>query len=99
MIGPRKAMIGPSLAAAVANAAQNRHNATDSLPTLTAGDRLDPPRCRNRRLLMPALLVHRAPPTSVMPRTTFHCFSTTKPVTALAVLQLVAEGLVELDAP
>jgi len=44
-------------------------------------------------------LAHRAPPTSVMPRTTFHCFSTTKPVTALAVLQLVAEGLVELDAP
>ena len=44
-------------------------------------------------------LAHRAPPTSMTPRTTFHCFSTTKPVTALAVLQLVAEGLVELDAP
>jgi len=44
-------------------------------------------------------LADRTPPTSVTPRTTFHCFSTTKPVTALAVLQLVAEGHVELDAP
>lgn len=44
-------------------------------------------------------LAHRKPPTTVTPRTTFHCFSTTKPVTALAVLQLVAEGGIELDVP
>jgi CubicO group peptidase (beta-lactamase class C family) len=44
-------------------------------------------------------LAHREPPTTVTPRTTFHCFSTTKPVTALAVLQLVAEGRINLDAP
>ncbi|MFO0580430.1 MAG: serine hydrolase domain-containing protein [Polyangia bacterium] len=35
----------------------------------------------------------------VTPRTTFHCLSTTKPITALAVLRLVARGQVELDAP
>jgi CubicO group peptidase (beta-lactamase class C family) len=39
------------------------------------------------------------PPGPVTPRTTFHCFSTTKPVTALAVLQLVMEGRVFLDEP
>ncbi|OFW27121.1 MAG: hypothetical protein A3H97_13235 [Acidobacteria bacterium RIFCSPLOWO2_02_FULL_65_29] len=44
-------------------------------------------------------LAHREPPTNVTPRTTFHCFSATKPVTALAVLRLVAEGGIELDAP
>lgn len=44
-------------------------------------------------------LAHRAPPTAVTPQTTFHCFSTTKPITALAVLQLVAEGRVALDEP
>ena len=35
----------------------------------------------------------------VTPQTTFHCFSTTKPVTALAVLQLAGEGRLSLDAP
>jgi D-alanyl-D-alanine carboxypeptidase len=44
-------------------------------------------------------LATRTPAQPVTPRTTFHCFSTTKPVTALAVLQLVAEGRVALDAP
>jgi D-alanyl-D-alanine carboxypeptidase len=44
-------------------------------------------------------LAQRVPPERVAPRTTFHCFSTTKPVTALAVLQLVAQGAVDLDAP
>lgn len=44
-------------------------------------------------------LAHRDPPMKVSPRTTFHCFSTTKPVTALAVLQLVADGRISLDAP
>ena len=44
-------------------------------------------------------LATRAPPTPVTPETTFHCFSTTKPITALAVLQLVMEGSVSLDAP
>jgi CubicO group peptidase (beta-lactamase class C family) len=44
-------------------------------------------------------LATRVPPEPVTPRTTFHCFSTTKPVTALAVLQLVMEGRVLLDAP
>ncbi len=44
-------------------------------------------------------LARRAPPESVTPRTTFHCFSTTKTVTALGVLQLVAEGRVALDEP
>lgn len=44
-------------------------------------------------------LAHREPPMEVTPRTTFHCFSTTKPVTALAVLQLVAEGRIDLDTP
>lgn len=44
-------------------------------------------------------LARRTPPEAVTPRTTFHCFSTTKPVTALAVLQLVADGRVALDAP
>jgi D-alanyl-D-alanine carboxypeptidase len=44
-------------------------------------------------------LAHREPPTLVTPRTTFHCFSATKPVTALAVLQLVADGRIDLDAP
>ena len=40
-------------------------------------------------------LAQRVPETRVTSRTTFHCFSTTKPVTALAVLQLVAQGNVE----
>lgn len=44
-------------------------------------------------------LARRVPPEAVTPRTTFHCFSTTKPITALAVLQLVADGRVSLDAP
>jgi D-alanyl-D-alanine carboxypeptidase len=44
-------------------------------------------------------LAQRVPPAPVHASTTFHCFSTTKPVTALAVLQLVSEGLVSLDAP
>lgn len=44
-------------------------------------------------------LANRVPPAPVSARTTFHCFSTTKPVTALAVLQLVNEGQVSLDAP
>jgi CubicO group peptidase (beta-lactamase class C family) len=44
-------------------------------------------------------LAHHTPPARVTPRTTFHCFSTTKPVTALVVLQLVAQDLVDLDAP
>lgn len=44
-------------------------------------------------------LANRASRDPVTPRTTFHCFSTTKPVTALAVLQLEAEGLVALDEP
>ncbi len=43
-------------------------------------------------------LATRRPPTRVVPRTTFHNFSTTKPITALAVLQLVDEGCIELDA-
>lgn len=41
----------------------------------------------------------RRPPRRVTPATTFHCFSTTKPITALALLQLAAEGKVDLDAP
>jgi D-alanyl-D-alanine carboxypeptidase len=44
-------------------------------------------------------LARRRPPARVVPRTSFHCFSTTKPITALAVLQLVDEGVVDLDAP
>lgn len=44
-------------------------------------------------------LAHRHPQAAVTPRTTFHCFSTTKPVTALAVLQLAAAGRIELDEP
>lgn len=36
---------------------------------------------------------------AVTPSTTFHCFSTTKPITALAVLQLVDKGRLLLDAP
>ncbi|HWB75752.1 MAG TPA: serine hydrolase domain-containing protein [Nannocystaceae bacterium] len=44
-------------------------------------------------------LATRRPPTPVVPRTTFHAFSTTKPITALAVLQLVDKGELELDAP
>lgn len=44
-------------------------------------------------------LATHEPKTLVDPRTTFHCFSTTKPITALGVLQLVAEGAVDLDAP
>lgn len=44
-------------------------------------------------------LASRRPATRVVPRTTFHAFSTTKPITALAVLQLVDEGKLELDAP
>ena len=44
-------------------------------------------------------LATRMPPEPVTLRTTFHCFSTTKPITALAVLQLVAEGSVALDEP
>jgi D-alanyl-D-alanine carboxypeptidase len=44
-------------------------------------------------------LATRVPEAPVTPRSTFHCFSTTKPVTALAVLQLVMEGRVSLDAP
>jgi CubicO group peptidase (beta-lactamase class C family) len=44
-------------------------------------------------------LATRTPPSVVAPATTFHCFSTTKPVTALAVLQLVAGGLIGLDEP
>ena len=35
----------------------------------------------------------------VGPATTFHWFSTTKPITALAVLQLAARGRVDLEAP
>lgn len=44
-------------------------------------------------------LAHRRPPRPVTAPTTFHCFSTTKPITALAVLQLAAGGRVELDEP
>lgn len=44
-------------------------------------------------------LATRRPATPVVPRTTFHAFSTTKPITALAVLQLVDAGKLELDAP
>lgn len=44
-------------------------------------------------------LANRSPPRRATPRTTFHCFSTTKPITALALLQLEAEGRVDLDAP
>jgi D-alanyl-D-alanine carboxypeptidase len=44
-------------------------------------------------------LATRTPPMPVTERTTFHCFSTTKPVTAVAVLQLVADGRVDLDVP
>ena len=44
-------------------------------------------------------LASRRPPTPVVPRTTFHSFSTTKPITALVVLQLVDEGKLELDVP
>lgn len=44
-------------------------------------------------------LAHRRPPARVVPSTTFHCFSTTKPITALAVLQLAARERVDLDAP
>jgi len=44
-------------------------------------------------------LARRVPPEPVNSRTTFHCFSTTKPVTALAVLRLAADGQVDLDAP
>jgi CubicO group peptidase (beta-lactamase class C family) len=35
----------------------------------------------------------------VTPSTTFHGFSTTKPITALAVLQLAAQGRIDLEAP
>lgn len=41
----------------------------------------------------------RRPPRRVTPATTFHCFSTTKPITALALLQLAADAKVDLDAP
>ncbi len=44
-------------------------------------------------------LANRSPPRRATPRTTFHCFSTTKPITALALLQLEDEGRVDLDAP
>jgi CubicO group peptidase (beta-lactamase class C family) len=44
-------------------------------------------------------LASRTPPQQVTARTTFHCFSTTKPITALAVLELVSEGRVALDEP
>ena len=35
----------------------------------------------------------------VSPATTFHCFSTTKPVTAIAILQLAEAGQLSLDDP
>jgi D-alanyl-D-alanine carboxypeptidase len=41
----------------------------------------------------------RSPSEPVTPRTTFHCFSMTKPVTALSVLQLVSAGSLALDEP
>ena len=44
-------------------------------------------------------LARRIPSELVTSATTFHCFSTTKPVTALAVLQLVADGRIALDEP
>lgn len=44
-------------------------------------------------------LAHRDPPQPVTPQTTFHCFSTTKPVTALAVVQLAVDGRLTLDDP
>jgi CubicO group peptidase (beta-lactamase class C family) len=44
-------------------------------------------------------LATRTPPEPTTARTTFHCFSTTKVVTSLAVVQLVVEGRVRLDDP
>jgi CubicO group peptidase (beta-lactamase class C family) len=44
-------------------------------------------------------LAQRQPARRVERATTFHCFSTTKPVTALAVLQLAAQGRIDLEAP
>ena len=44
-------------------------------------------------------LANRTPAREVSEATTFHCFSTTKIVTALAILQLAADGRVSLDDP
>ena len=44
-------------------------------------------------------LASRTPPSAVTPATTFHCFSTTKPVTALAVVQLAMLRRIDLEAP
>ena len=37
--------------------------------------------------------------TKVTPDTPFHCFSVTKPITAICIHKLIEEGKVELDAP
>jgi D-alanyl-D-alanine carboxypeptidase len=44
-------------------------------------------------------LAARIPRSAVNPTTTFHCFSATKPVTALAILQLAEQDRISLDAP